>query len=231
MTPRGWKRGRKRSSTTARGRGAGGGLAGRSPAGSRITRASTAIGRAPRTTSGFTSTLRTSSRSSARRARPRRIRTRASTSSAGSPRNGSRKRRWVRSWAIMRRPSLVESGAVAKTTSPSPSARIPPSPSITHGPNAGSRTMPATSSRRPRTCSATSSCTSPSSGRRSLSSSPAAARTAAGSARPRRTRSRSVLWRIASPQSFSTTGKPISSAARAAPAPSGTRISRLVGMP
>ena len=49
--------------------------------------------------------------------------------------------------AARRRASARDSGATAKTASPTASARMPPSPSITHGPNCGSRTSPAISSR------------------------------------------------------------------------------------
>ena len=102
---------------------------------------------------------------------------------------------------------------------------------MTHGPNCGSRTTPAISSRRPRTISATRSPTSPSSGRRSPSSSRAAARTPAASAMPKRTRLRSVLCATASPQSFTATGKPISAAARAAASASAASASRATGTP
>ena len=69
MMPRGWKSGAKRariSSAAARPRGQ---RSSRADAPS-STSASTAIGVAPRTISGFTSTLRTSGRSAARRPRP-----------------------------------------------------------------------------------------------------------------------------------------------------------------
>ena len=50
-------------------------------------------------------------------------------------------------------------GTSRNATSPSASASTPPMPSITHGPNCGSRTSPAISSRLPRTIGATSSST------------------------------------------------------------------------
>ena len=63
------------------------------------------------------------------------------------------------------------SGTRRNATSPSASASTPPTPNITHGPNCGSRTSPAISSRVPRTIGATSSSTGPSSGRAAASSS------------------------------------------------------------
>src|SRR5262249_34972233 len=59
----------------------------------------------------------------------------------------------------------------------------------------------------------------------------AGARPAAASATPRRTRSRSVLCAIESPQSFTTTGKPSVSAARAAASGPAARASRATGIP
>ena len=81
---------------------------------------------------------------------------------------------------------------------------------MTVGPNCSSVWMPAISSRVPDSIGATSSSTSPSSGRAAPSSSAAAVRTAASSPRRSRTSPRSVLWAIASPHSFATTGKPSS---------------------
>src|SRR5262249_42730031 len=98
-------------------------------------------------------------------------------------------------------------------------------------PTGGSRTDPAISSRRPRTCSATRTSTAPSSGRASARSSADAARTAVASATPSRTRSRSVLCAIESPQSFTTTGKPSVSAARAAASGPAATASRATGIP
>ena len=123
------------------------------------------------------------------------------------------------------------SGAAANTTSESASAATPPRPNNTHGPNCGSRTIPAISSRLPRTISATSSCTSPSAGRTFASNSLAAARTASAFARPSLTKSRSVLCAIASPHNFTTTGKPMRAAAAAAPAASRANSSRETGTP
>jgi hypothetical protein len=77
---------------------------------------------------------------------------------------------------------------------------------MTHGPNCRSRTRPAISSRVPRTIGATSTDTTPSAGVATPCSSTAAARTASASRRPSRTSPRSVLWAIASPHSFTTTG-------------------------
>src|SRR5262249_33519454 len=79
--------------------------------------------------------------------------------------------------------------------------------------------------------SATSSCASPSSGRRSRSSSSAAVYTAPASASPRRTRARSVLGTVVAAQSFSTTGKASWSAAGLASAPSAAGIYRATGPP
>src|SRR5680860_1338227 len=88
------------------------------------------------------------------------------------------------------------------------SASTPPMPSITHGPNWGSVWSPAISSRLPVTMGITRSSTVPSSGRARPRSSPAASRTASASTSRRRTRPRSVLWAIAGPHSFTTTGNP-----------------------
>src|SRR5262249_48619719 len=71
--------------------------------------------------------------------------------------------------------------------------------------------------------------TLPSSSRRLASRSAAAVRTAAASARPRRTRSRSVLCAIVSPQSLTATGEPISCAAAAAAAAAATSRPRAIG--
>jgi hypothetical protein len=182
-----------------------------------------------RTITGLRSTDARSGRSIAMRPRPTSSAASASVSTGGSPRKGLVRRWLARSRSIIARASLAVSGAAAKTTSPSASVRIPPSPSSTHGPKLGSRTTPAISSRLPRTISATSSVTGPSSGRALASSSAAAARTDAASPSPSRTRSRSLLCAIASPPSFTATGKPIASAARAAPAASGAVDSRANG--
>ncbi len=155
----------------------------------------------------------------------------ASWSTAGSPRNGLVIRSLAFRDSIMRAASARETGAIAKDTSLWISARIPPIPKSTHGPNWGSRTRPRISSRFACTISATSSVTGPSSGTAFARSSLAAAATAAAAPSPRRTRSRSVLCAMASPQSFSTTGKPISDAAATAAVASLTFSSRANGMP
>ena len=119
--------------------------------------------RAP-TISGLTSTLTTSPRSAATRPRATSVAARASRSTACSPRN-SPSRRWVASWSIISWAVTWSTGAGRNTTSATASARMPPTPSITVGPNCGSRTTPAISSRLPRTIGATSTPTSPSCGR------------------------------------------------------------------
>ena len=230
MIPRGWKSGRNRSSTSASD--AARARRRRRRCGSRSisTSASTAIGTPPRTISGFRSTDATSGRSCASRDRPSSTRASASRSSAGSPRNGPSSAR-VASRSGSARAPASSSGTDANTTSRSASASTPPTPSITHGPNCGSRTRPAISSREPRTCSATSRPTRPSSGRAFASSSAAAPRTASPSRSPSRTRSRSVLCAIASPHSFTTTGKPSCAAAARASAAVDTSCSAAIGTP
>ena len=91
-------------------------------------------------------------------------------------------------------------------TSATASARMPPTPSITVMPNCGSSASPAISSRLPRSIGATSTPTSPSSGGGRGQQVGGRGRTASASARPSRTRPRSVLWAMASPHSLATTG-------------------------
>ena len=86
----------------------------------------------------------------------------------------------MRSCGVTRR----RAGRRRNATSPSASASTPPTPSITHGPNCGSRTRPAISSRFPRTIGATSSSTAPSSGRAAASSSRRGRGTASPSREP-----------------------------------------------
>ena len=89
-----------------------------------------------------------------------------------APRRGTRSsRRWVASWSIISWAVTVSTGAGRNTTSATASARMPPTPSITVGPNCGSRSTPAISSRLPRIIGATSTTTSPSSGVAAASSS------------------------------------------------------------
>ena len=73
------------------------------------------------------------------------------------------------------------SGAGRKTTSATASARTPPTPSITVGPNWGSRSSPMINSRFPATIGATSTWTSPSRSVAAANSSAAADSTAAAS--------------------------------------------------
>lgn len=127
--------------------------------------------------------------------------------------------------------SLTPSGASRTATSSMASAKTPPTPTITAGPNCGSRITPAMSSRFPDTMGAIRIDTSPSSGRAAASSSLAAVYTAAVSARPRRTRPRSVLWAMVSPHSFAATGKPRRCAATTAASGSSTVSSVANGTP
>ncbi len=195
------------------------------------TNASTATGDpSAATISGLTSMLSTSSRSAINRPIPISVRARTSRSTASSPRNGPS------SLAVTRSPIISaavtsSSGAGRNTTSAIASARTPPTPSMTVGPNCGSRSAPTMNSRLPFTIPATSTFTVPSSGVAAASSSAAAAATSAGLRRSRRTRRRSVLWAIASPLSLATTGYPISSAAATAPAASSANLSTAVGTP
>ena len=172
----GWKRAWSSASSTRLAGGCGSGAV----ASASSTRASTATGFPPRSSTGFTSTLATSARSAPKRPRPTNSSAMASRSPAGSPRKGSVTRWLARSRPTMARASAWESGAAAKVTSFSASVRMPPRPSTTHGPNWGSRTSPAISSRRPATISPTSTPTAPSSGRARPSRSPAAARNRGG---------------------------------------------------
>ena len=226
-TPRGENRA---SNCSAVGRGR---VAGRSPLPSpSSTRASTATA-SPSwpTMSGLTSTLATSGRSTARRPSPTSRSTTRSRSTPASPRNGPRSF-WVTRSSIISAAVGRSSGAGLNTTSATASARIPPTPSITVGPNWRSRSMPAISSRFPATIGATSNETSPSDG--SAASKQlgrgGVARLLASPSR-RRTRPRSVLWAIASPHSFTTTGNPIAVAAAAASSALATSRSSANGSP
>ena len=78
------------------------------------------------------------------------------------------------SWSIISWAVTASTGAGRNTTSATASARMPPTPSITVGPNWASRSTPAISSRLPRIIGATSTATSPSSGVAAASSSVAA---------------------------------------------------------
>ena len=127
--------------------------------------------------------------------------------------------------------SLRLIGTGRNTTSATASANTPPTPSITFGPNCGSRTMPAISSRLPLTIGATSTVTAPSAEVAFASRSAAADSTDAASVSRRRTSPRSVLWAIASPHSLATTGKPIAVAAAAASAAVVTSRSSAIGTP
>ncbi len=123
------------------------------------------------------------------------------------------------------------SGTSRSTTSATASARTPPTPSMTVGPNWGSSDRPAISSRVPDTMGATSTPTSPSAGVAAASRAVAASSTAPASRRLRRTRPRSVLCAMRSPHSFATTGYPSSVAAAAASAAVATIRSPSTGMP
>ncbi len=154
----------------------------------------------------------------------------ASRSTADSPRNGPSK-------AAVRKSSIISiavarlSGAGRNTTSCAASAKMPPTPSITVGPNCGSRTAPAISSRMPETIGATSRSTSPSSGRAAASRACEVSRAAVSSGTPRWTRPRSDLWAMPSPFSLSTTGKPSAEAAVTAASASAAERSGASGRP
>ncbi len=180
--------------------------------------------------SGLMSTLRTSSRSLASCPRPISSSTSCSRLTAASPRN-SPSSFCVASPSIMSSAVGSSSGAGRNTTSATASARMPPTPSITIAPNWASWTTPAISSRLPDTIGAINTSTSPSAGVAAPSSSVAAASTAARSPRRSLTNPRSVLWAIASPLSFATTGYPISSAASPAAAAESTNRSGAIGTP
>ena len=139
------------------------------------------------------------------RDRPTSTSTTRSRSTAGSPRNGP-SRVWAARSSIISSASTRSIGTRRNVTSAIDSARMPPMPSITVIPNCGSRLTPAISSRMPRSIGATSTCTSPSSGRAAARSSDAAATTSAALVMPRRTSPRSVLCAMASLQSLTTTG-------------------------
>jgi hypothetical protein len=200
-TPFGSNRARNRSSS---GRGRIGGCD--VPGSPSSTSASTATGTPSGVTiSGFTSTLRTSGRSAGSRPRPTRRSTRCRRDTGASPRNAPSSF-WVASPSIISPAVTSSRGAGRNTTSATASARTPPTPSITVGPNCTSRSRPTISSRLPEIIGATSTPTSPSSGRAAARSSEAARSTAGPSARSRRTRPRSVLWAIEWPTSLATTG-------------------------
>ena len=170
------------------------------------TRASTATGLPSAVTiSGLTSTPATSSRSAITRPMAMSVAARASRSTAASPRNSPSSFAVARS-SIISAVVVASSGAGRNTTSAIASARMPPTPSITVGPNCGSRSAPTMSSRLPCTIGATRTVTSPSAGVAAARRSVAAASTSAAVRRLRRTRPRSVLWAIASPLSLATTG-------------------------
>ena len=157
------------------------------------TKASTATGRPDRSImSGLMSTLMTSGCSSASLPSPTRVSRSSCRSTAASPRNSPRRSLIVR-LSICSCAVTSSTGAGRNATSAIASASTPPTPSITIGPNCGSRIIPTMNSRAPDTIGATSSDTSPSSGRAAASNSSAADRTAASSASERRTKPRSVL--------------------------------------
>ena len=195
------------------------------------TSASTATG-APlaATMSGLTSTLAMSGRAAASADNPSSTCASATASTAASPRN-SPSSFWVLRPSIISLASMALSGTGRNTTSATASASTPPTPSMTLAPNCGSRTMPAMSSRLPLIMGATSSDTSPSAAVALPSNSAAAASTAASSARRSFTRPRSVLCAMASPHSFTTTGKPTTVAAAAASAAVTTSRSSAIGTP
>lgn len=120
--------------------------------------------------------------------------------------------------------STALTGTGRTDTSAMASARIPPIPTITVVPNCGSVDSPAMSSRfrrEHRGHEQIDRCLLASVARPSRSDD--AAPTAAASPKvSSRTRPRSVLWAMASPLSFTTTGKPSSAAAVAAESASGT---------
>ena len=209
MMPRGWKSGAKRARTRVvgerRGRGAG--------AGTRLAELDQRVDRdrlPSRTISGFRSTLATSGRSSARRARPTSTSASASRSTAGSPRKALEQMR-ARARPIRQRARL---GRAERRRREDDVARAPRSGCRRARASRTGRTAGRAPARRsaravPRTCSATSSATVAVLGTRQREQlARRGARPRAASARPRRTSSRSVLCAIASPQSFSTTGKP-----------------------
>ena len=84
---------------------------------------------------------------------------------------------------------------------------------MTNNPNCGSRKTPAINSRLPDSILAIKSETSPSSTVALANNSRAAVAVASAEPRPSRTSPRSVLCAIESPHNFTTTGKPICSAA------------------
>ena len=127
--------------------------------------------------------------------------------------------------------SVRLSGTGQNTTSPTASARMPPTPSMAFRPNWGSRTSPAMSSLLPSIIGVTRRVTAPSSGRAAASNSAAAERAAPASARPSRTRPRSVLWAMAAPHSLTATGQPSSCAAGATASASCTSRSSTTGRP
>ena len=154
----------------------------------------------------------------------------ACRSTAASPLN-SPSRSLIVKLSICSSAVTTSTGAGRNATSAIASASTPPTPSMTIGPNCGSRIIPTMNSRAPETIGATRSETSPSSGRAAASSSSAAIRTAASSLTPSLTNPRSVLCAIASPFNLMATGPPIEAAAATAPATSNTMCSAARGTP
>ena len=101
-----------------------------------------------RTISGFTSTETMSSRSMATRERPTIVEINWLLLTAGSPRKASR-RPCILNESIMEAAPTSSTGAGRNATSAMTSAITPPIPSITVGPNWGSTSIPAMSSRVP----------------------------------------------------------------------------------
>ena len=158
-----------------------------------------------RTISGFTSTETMSSRSMATRDKPMITEINWSLFTADSPRKASR-RPCIRKESIMVAAPTSSTGAGRNTTSAITSAITPPIPSITVGPNWGSTSIPAISSRVPLIMGATNRWTSPSAGVAAAKRLVAASVTASALLSRKRTRPRSVLWAMLSPPSFTTTG-------------------------
>ncbi len=177
------------------------------------------------TTSGLTSTATMSAFSTASRESASTTSATAPRSTGGSPRTGPSSGCAARSSSISSA-STRSTGTRRNATSARASASTPPTPIITHGPNCGSRSTPAMSSRLPCTIGATRIPTAPSSGTAASSRAVDAARTSSSPCSPSRTRPRSVLWATPSPQSFTTTAAPGATSRAASTASSGVSTTR-----
>ena len=199
----------------------------------RITRASTAMARSAKASSGFTSSSAISGKSAARRPTRIRISSSAARSTGGAPRTPV-------SILKPRMPRTISAassrliGATRKTASRSTSTKTPPSPNPTSAPSEASTVVPVKVSTPPRTIAWTSTpeIAAPGTAARARATmSLKASRTSCSSARSTRTPPTSVLWTMSGATILSTTGKPAAAACCTAWSASQARVAAAVGMP